>query len=261
MHGPPGWAASFDLPPLDQLEAFEAAARHLSFTRAGDELVADAVGRQPADQGARGRISACRCSGACTARCALTDDGQTLYAGAVAEALDAARTEATRELTPRRAREAPSSSRRRRASPALWLIPRLTAFIAAQPDVDVRISAGNALANLERDGVDLAIRYQPVDGGRRAGVPPVRRDRVPGLQPAPAARPSRRRCRARPIFATTRCCAWSPTAEPAAGLGPLAAGDEARGPAAGGRAALLVVRPADPGGAGRAGRRARPRAR
>ena len=28
----------YDLPPLDQLEAFEASARHLSFTTAADEL-------------------------------------------------------------------------------------------------------------------------------------------------------------------------------------------------------------------------------
>jgi DNA-binding transcriptional LysR family regulator len=38
----------FDLPPLDQLEAFEAAARHLSFTLAADELALtqSAVSRQ-----------------------------------------------------------------------------------------------------------------------------------------------------------------------------------------------------------------------
>ena len=40
----------YDLPPLDQLEAFEAAARHLSFTRAADELALtqSAVSRQVA---------------------------------------------------------------------------------------------------------------------------------------------------------------------------------------------------------------------
>jgi len=41
---------SYDLPPLDQLEAFEAAARHLSFTKAADELALtqSAVSRQVA---------------------------------------------------------------------------------------------------------------------------------------------------------------------------------------------------------------------
>ena len=38
----------YDLPPLDQLEAFEASARHLSFTKAADELALtqSAVSRQ-----------------------------------------------------------------------------------------------------------------------------------------------------------------------------------------------------------------------
>jgi DNA-binding transcriptional LysR family regulator len=42
----------------------------------------------------------------------------------------------------------------------VWLIPRLTTFTAAHPDVDVRISAANNFVNLNRDGVDLAIRYK-----------------------------------------------------------------------------------------------------
>jgi len=41
----------------------------------------------------------------------------------------------------------------------LWLIPRLSEFTAVHADVDVRISAGLNLVNLDRDGVDLAIRY------------------------------------------------------------------------------------------------------
>ena len=45
----------------------------------------------------------------------------------------------------------------------VWLIPRLTSFVAAHPEVDVRISTGNTLANLERDGVDVAVRYRSVD--------------------------------------------------------------------------------------------------
>jgi LysR family glycine cleavage system transcriptional activator len=51
----------------------------------------------------------------------------------------------------------------------LWLIPRLSSFVAANPGVDVRISAGNTLSNLERDGVDVAIRYQAIEDSPRAG--------------------------------------------------------------------------------------------
>lgn len=43
----------------------------------------------------------------------------------------------------------------------LWLLPRLGEFQAAHPDVDVRVSAGNRLVDLQRDGVDLALRYCP----------------------------------------------------------------------------------------------------
>ena len=46
----------------------------------------------------------------------------------------------------------------------LWLIPRLAGFTVTHPGVDVRISASNAIVNLDRDGVDLAIRYRAVDG-------------------------------------------------------------------------------------------------
>ena len=46
----------------------------------------------------------------------------------------------------------------------LWLIPRLAGFTSTRPEVDVRISASNAVVNLNRDGVDLAVRYLTEDG-------------------------------------------------------------------------------------------------
>jgi DNA-binding transcriptional LysR family regulator len=44
---------------------------------------------------------------------------------------------------------------------SLWLIPRLAGFARTHPGVDVRISADVRLQDLERDGVDVAIRYCP----------------------------------------------------------------------------------------------------
>ena len=41
----------------------------------------------------------------------------------------------------------------------LWLMPRLGRFQAAQPDVDVRVSAHNPVMDLRGSGIDLAIRY------------------------------------------------------------------------------------------------------
>ena len=48
MRNAPMSARAFELPPLELLVAFESAARHLSFTRAGDEiaLTQSAVSRQ-----------------------------------------------------------------------------------------------------------------------------------------------------------------------------------------------------------------------
>jgi DNA-binding transcriptional LysR family regulator len=41
----------------------------------------------------------------------------------------------------------------------LWLLPRLGAFQAAHPEIEVRISANNALVDLRQEGLDIAIRY------------------------------------------------------------------------------------------------------
>lgn len=41
----------------------------------------------------------------------------------------------------------------------LWLLPRLSRFHKLHPGVDLRVSADNRVADLRRDGIDLAIRY------------------------------------------------------------------------------------------------------
>lgn len=40
-----------------------------------------------------------------------------------------------------------------------WLVPRLGRFSAAHPGIEVRVEASAALADLHRDGVDIAIRH------------------------------------------------------------------------------------------------------
>lgn len=94
----------------------------------------------------------------------LTDEGQRLYrtVGEVLERLHEAgaalqRTRATRTVV---VTTTPGFA-------GLWLIPRLAGFTAAQPDVDVRISATYDVVHLNRDGVDLAIRYTDAE---RAGA-------------------------------------------------------------------------------------------
>jgi DNA-binding transcriptional LysR family regulator len=44
---------------------------------------------------------------------------------------------------------------------ALWLIPRLAGFTRTHPGVDVRITAETRVQDLDRDGLDLAIRHGP----------------------------------------------------------------------------------------------------
>jgi DNA-binding transcriptional LysR family regulator len=168
-------ARAFELPPLELLVAFESAARHLSFTRAGDEiaLTQSAISRQILALEDRLGVPLFR---RLHRALALTEDGAKLYAATV-EALGRL-DRVTRELRhSERAKAVVVTTTPGFAG--LWLIPRLAGFVAAHPGVDVRISASNELVNLERDGVDIAVRYRPVksdgDGVRLFGetVSPV----------------------------------------------------------------------------------------
>jgi len=44
---------------------------------------------------------------------------------------------------------------------ALWLIPRLAGFTRTHPGVDVRIMAETRVQDLDRDGLDVAVRHGP----------------------------------------------------------------------------------------------------
>ena len=140
----------FELPPLELLVAFESAARHLSFTRAGAEiaLTQSAVSRQVLALEDRLGVPLFR---RMHRALALTEDGAAYYA-ATLEALSRL-DRATRAIRhSERAQTVVVTTTPGFAG--LWLIPRLASFVADHPEVDVRISASNALVNLERDGVD-----------------------------------------------------------------------------------------------------------
>jgi DNA-binding transcriptional LysR family regulator len=149
----------YDLPPLAQLEAFEASARHLSFTKAADELALtqSAVSRQIAALEEHYGLPLFR---RLHRALRLTDEGQAL-AQVVGEVLGRLHQIGGELQRDRRAKTVVVTTTPGFAG--LWLIPRLASFTASRPDVDVRISAGYALVNLNRDGVDLAIRYQSED--------------------------------------------------------------------------------------------------
>jgi DNA-binding transcriptional LysR family regulator len=156
----------YDVPPLDPLLAFEAAARNLSFTKAGKELflTQSAVSRQiqQLEEHLKVKLFERRAR-----TLLLTESGQLLYR-ATQEALE------TLQEGAHRARGTGTQNTVVVATTpgfaTLWLIPHLAGFTRSHPHVDVRISATNEMIDdLERAGVDLAVRYVPersVAGGR-----------------------------------------------------------------------------------------------
>ena len=144
-------------PSLDLLEGFEAAARHLSFTKAGEELflTQSAVSRQIKDLEDQLGVSLFhRRHRALT----LTEAGQQFYA-ATAQVLTTMRS-ATSRLRAQSGRKTLSLTTTNSFA-ALWLIPRLAGFTRTHPDVEVKITAETRVQDLERDGLDIAIRHGP----------------------------------------------------------------------------------------------------
>jgi DNA-binding transcriptional LysR family regulator len=145
------------LPSLDLLKGFEAAARLLSFTKAGAELYLSqsAVSRQiqELEEQLGVRLFQRR-----HRSLALTEAGQLLHPAA-AQVLATMRgvTDRLRAAVGRRALSVTTTQ----SLASLWLIPRLAGFTRTHPDVDVRISADSRVMDLERDGLDLAIRHGP----------------------------------------------------------------------------------------------------
>src|SRR5262249_17262709 len=145
----------FNLPPLDLIQGFEAAARTLSFTRAAEELflTQSAISRQI-------RALEDNLGVALFERrprsLVLTKEGEALYrtASGLLERLQEPR---SRLCASGSVPHLTVSTTGGFAS--LWLIPRLRAFTALHPDVDVRISATYTAVDLERTGVDVAVRY------------------------------------------------------------------------------------------------------
>lgn len=139
--------------PLNALRAFEAAARHLSLSRAAEELhlthgaISHQVKALEALLGSalfqrRGR------------GVALTEAGEHL-----AEALFASFT---------RINDAMQAVRRQGSGTltisvltsfaARWLVPRLERFHEAHPEVVLNMRTGRELADLRRDGIDMGVR-------------------------------------------------------------------------------------------------------
>lgn len=173
-------ARSRQLPPLSALVAFEAAARHLSFTRGARELhvtqaaVSHQVRALEEDLGVPlflRRTRALR----------LTDEGTRLLP-VVRDALDRL-DEVGRSLrggaTPHtlRVSAVPSLTAR-------WLVPRLGRFRELHPDIDVLLAPTAELADFGRGEADIGVRYG------RGVYPGLRSDRLFGEELVPVCSPA-----------------------------------------------------------------------
>jgi LysR family glycine cleavage system transcriptional activator len=143
-----------ELPPLNALRAFEAAARHLSFVRAAEELhvtpaaISQQVKLLEDHLGAslfhRGK------------KLALSDAGNAALP-LVSEAFDQIE-RVMLKMRPNSLGDTLVIS----APPAFaarWLIPRLEDFQSRHPNIELRLHATKRLVNFQVEDVDVAIRF------------------------------------------------------------------------------------------------------
>jgi LysR family transcriptional regulator, glycine cleavage system transcriptional activator len=143
------------LPPLNALRAYEAAARHLSLSKAAEELSVTpaAISHQIRTLEDHLGVSLFRRDGRSLL---LTDAGQACLPGIrdgfdrLGEAIDAIDSLGMAGVLT--VSVAPSFA-------AKWLVPRLDRFQEKHPEIDVRVSASMQVTDFSRDDVDLAIRY------------------------------------------------------------------------------------------------------
>src|SRR5919106_2079977 len=132
-------------------------ARDLSFTKAGEELylTQSAVSRQIKELEDQLGVALFQRRHRALA---LTEAGHQFYAAA-AQALSTMRaaTERLRAQTGRKALSVTTTH----SFASLWLTPRLAGFTREHPGVDVPITADTKVQDLERDGLDLALRHGP----------------------------------------------------------------------------------------------------
>lgn len=146
---------------LDLLRGFRAAARHLSFTRAAQELFVtqSAISREIKTLEEQiGKPLFRRVHRALQ----LTRAGEELYR-ATDEALGSLDAAVDRLTESGTALSVTTTT----ALASLWLAPRLSRFNRLHPGIDVRLAASNDIPDLEREQIDVAIRFVP----RGADIP------------------------------------------------------------------------------------------
>lgn len=150
------------IPPISALRAFEAAARHMSFTRAAEELhvtqaaVSYQVRQLERDIGVTlfRRLH----------RNLVLTDAARAYLSTVRRALDLL-AKGTSQLK-RRSFDGTLKVSASQSLSSRWLAHRIRRFSSEFPEYDIRIDATDDLADFTRGDDDLAIRYAPtIDPG------------------------------------------------------------------------------------------------
>src|SRR5579864_9275074 len=152
-----------DLPPPNALKAFEAAARHGNLSKAAIELhvTHGAVSRQVRQLE---DFLGCELFHRLPRGLQLTARGREFALGVqgafeqIRDAVEAVRVSHERTVV---------TVSTLASLAARWLVPRLHRFQKAHPRLEIRLSTSPQLANFDRDGIDLAIRY---GRGRWPGV-------------------------------------------------------------------------------------------
>jgi LysR family glycine cleavage system transcriptional activator len=143
------------LPQLNALKAFEAAARHVNFTRAAEELCVTQGAVSHQVKALEGELGV-KLFNRERQQLVITDAGRE-YLSVVRDALDRIAM-GTERLVQRQSSGALTVS----TSPdfaAKWLVHRLGRFAEAHPAIDLRVSATMHHVDFAREDVDIAVRH------------------------------------------------------------------------------------------------------
>ncbi|MBW8055061.1 MAG: transcriptional regulator GcvA [Nitrospira sp.] len=171
------------LPPLNAVHTFEAAARHLSFNRAAEELhvTPSAVSHQVRTLE---EFLGVRLFNRLARQVVLTTEGQ-VYLPPIRAALDQ-----IDSATERVAAAKGSGPLTMSISPTFatgWLVPRLSRFQVAHPSIEVRLNLVRSITELvdfSRSDVDLVIRYGDANHAGLRNIRLIVEELVPVCSPA-----------------------------------------------------------------------------
>jgi LysR family glycine cleavage system transcriptional activator len=142
------------LPPLNALRAFEATARHLSFSKAAEELHVTPAALSHQIRGLEDLLGL-KLFHRRARSIELTEPARLIYPG-IRSGFEAIRDAVDRLGRGQQDRILVVSSTP--GFTAKWLVPRLYRFLGRHPDIEARITASATYANFTSDGVDVGIR-------------------------------------------------------------------------------------------------------